>query len=146
MNTRTILLVEDNPSDVALTKRALEKSRISNNLVVAEDGVEALDYLFCTGAFADRDICDLPTVVFLDLKLPKVDGIEVLKRIRANETTKRLPIVIMTSSKEDIDIASAYDNGANSYIHKPVDFNQFAEAVHQLGLYWLVMNEPPPLV
>jgi two-component system response regulator len=146
MNSRTILLVEDNPSDVALTKRALERSRISNKLVVADDGVEALDYLFCTGTYADRDICDLPTVVLLDLKLPKVGGIDVLKQIRSHEITKRLPVVIMTSSKEDVDIASAYDNGANSYVHKPVDFNQFSNAVNQLGLYWLVINEPPPQI
>jgi two-component system response regulator len=146
MNSRTILLVEDNPSDVALTKRALERSRITNKLILAEDGVEALDYLFCTGKHAGRDPNDLPTIVLLDLKLPKVDGFEVLKQIRSSEITKRLPVVIMTSSKEDVDIASAYDNGANSYVHKPVDFNQFAEAVNHLGLYWLVINEPPPAV
>ena len=145
MDTKTILLVEDNPSDVALTKRALEKSRISNKLIVAEDGTEALDYLFCTGRHAERDPYDLPTVVLLDLKLPKVDGMEVLKQIRLNEMTRRLPIVVMTSSMEDVDVASAYDNGANSYIRKPVDFHQFAEAVNHLGLYWLVINEPPPV-
>ena len=145
MNTKTILLVEDNPSDVALTKRALERSRISNKLVVAEDGAEALDYLFCTGNHTDRDPLDLPTVVLLDLKLPKIDGLEVLKQLRSNPHTRRLPIVIMTSSMEDVDVASAYDNGANSYIRKPVDFNQFADAVNHLGLYWLVINEPPPV-
>ncbi len=145
MEIKTILLVEDNPSDVALTRRALEKSRIKNKMVVVEDGAEALDYLFCTGTYADRDPCDLPTVVLLDLKLPKVDGLEVLRRLRSNDKTRRLPIVIMTSSKEDVDVASAYDFGANSYIRKPVDFNQFAEAVNHLGLYWLVINEPPPL-
>jgi two-component system response regulator len=146
MDTKTILLVEDNPSDVLLTKRALSKSHISNKLVTVEDGEEALDYLFCTGAFAGRDINDIPTVVLLDLKLPKIDGLEVLKRIRANAKTHRLPVVVMTSSKEDIDVASAYDNGANSYIRKPVDFNQFVVAVNHLGLYWLVINEPPPVV
>lgn len=145
MDTKSILLVEDNPSDVALTKRALEKSRIKNTMIVVEDGAEALEYLFCTGKYAERDNCDLPTVVLLDLKLPKVDGLEVLKRVRANEKTKRLPIVIMTSSREDVDLAAAYDFGANSYVRKPVDFNQFAEAVNHLGLYWLVINEPPPM-
>jgi CheY-like chemotaxis protein len=145
MEAKNILLVEDNPNDVALTKRALEKSRISNKLVVAEDGVEALDYLFGTGAYAGRDINETPTLVLLDLKLPKIDGLEVLKQIRSNPTTKRIPVVVLTSSKEDIDVASSYDEGANSYIRKPVDFVQFSEAVKQLGLYWLVINEPPPL-
>jgi CheY-like chemotaxis protein len=145
MEAKNILLVEDNPNDVALTKRALEKSRISNKLVVAEDGVEALEYLFATGAYAGRDINELPTLILLDLKLPKIDGLEVLKQIRSNPTTKRIPVVVLTSSKEDIDVASSYDEGANSYIRKPVDFVQFSEAVKQLGLYWLVINEPPPL-
>jgi len=144
MDTRTILLVEDNPSDVALTKRALEKSRISNRLVVVEDGEEALQYLFCTGEYSDRDPQDMPTVILLDLNLPKINGIEVLRQIRQNEKTKRLPVVILTSSKEDMDVLACYDYGANSYICKPVDFNQFVEAVGQLGLYWLVINESPP--
>ena len=145
MKTKTILLVEDNPSDIELTKRALTKAKIANELVVAEDGQEALDYLFGTGNFASRD--DLPRIamILLDLKLPKVDGLEVLKRIRANARTKRLPVVILTSSQEQQDIIKGYDLGANSYIRKPVDFTQFAEAIKILGLYWLVLNEPPPL-
>ncbi len=145
MNTKTILLVEDNPSDVELTKRALNKSHICNNLIVVEDGEEAMNYLFCTGKYSARDINDLPTVVLLDLKLPKIDGLTILKNIRSHPKTKRLPVVVLTSSKEDIDVASSYDNGANSYIRKPVDFNQFAEAINHLGLYWLVINEPPPV-
>jgi len=143
-NSRVILLVEDNPSDIDLARRALHKSRIANDLVVAEDGREALDYLFGAGAHAGRDISDLPAVVLLDLKLPRIDGLEVLRRIRADERTRRLPVVILTSSKEERDMAAGYDLGANSYIVKPVDFAQFAEAVRQLGLYWLVLNEAPP--
>jgi two-component system response regulator len=145
MNTKIILLIEDNPSDVELTKRALSKAKIANELVVAEDGQEALDYLFGTGNFSGRD--DLPrlAMILLDLKLPKVDGLEVLKQIRANVRTKRLPVVILTSSQEEQDIIKGYDLGANSYIRKPVDFLQFAEAIKILGLYWLVLNEPPPL-
>jgi len=146
MNSRLILLVEDNPSDVELTKRALEKRHIINALLVAEDGQEALDYLFATGAHAGRDVTDLPTVVLLDLKLPKLDGLEVLRRIRADPRTKRLPVVILTSSNEEQDLAAGYDLGANSYIRKPVDFAKFAEAIEYLGLYWLVLNEPPPKV
>jgi CheY-like chemotaxis protein len=144
MNTKTILLVEDNPSDIDLTKRALTKARIANELVVAEDGQEALDYLFGTGGYAGRDAASLLALVLLDLKLPRVDGLEVLKRIRADARTKRLPVVILTSSKEEQDIATGYDLGANSYIRKPVDFSQFAEAIANLGMYWLVLNEPPP--
>ena len=144
MSTKTILLVEDNPSDVDLTKRALSKGHILNELVVAEDGQEALDYLFGTGMYATRDLAMLPTLVLLDLKLPKVDGLEVLVRIRSDSRTKRLPVVILTSSREEQDIATSYDLGANSYIRKPVDFLQFAEAIKNLGLYWLVLNEPPP--
>jgi two-component system, response regulator len=144
MNSRFILLVEDNTSDVKLTRRALEQSRITNRLVVAEDGVEALDYLFARGGHAGRDVSDLPSVLLLDLKLPKVEGLEVLRQIRADVRTRRLPVVILTSSQEEQDIIASYDLGANSYIRKPVDFNQFAEAIRHLGLYWLVLNEPPP--
>jgi CheY-like chemotaxis protein len=146
MNSGLILLVEDNPSDVELTERALEKGHISNALLVAEDGKEALDYLFAAGVHAGRDVTDLPTVVLLDLKLPRVDGLEVLRRIRADPRTKRLPVVILTSSNEEQDLGVSYDLGANSYIRKPVDFAQFAEAIEYLGLYWLVLNEPPPKV
>jgi two-component system response regulator len=144
MSTKTILLVEDNPSDIDLTKRALSKGHILNELVVAEDGQEALDYLFGSGMYADRDSARAPTLILLDLKLPKVDGLEVLRRIRGDSRTKRLPVVILTSSKEEQDIATSYDLGANSYIRKPVDFLQFAEAIENLGLYWLVLNESPP--
>jgi CheY-like chemotaxis protein len=142
MSNKTILLVEDNASDIDLTKRALTKSRIANKLVVKEDGQEALDYLFneCSQAKGT-----LPALILLDLKLPKVDGLEVLKRIRANETTRRIPVVILTSSGEKVDVADSYDRGANSYIRKPVDFNQFVDAVNGLGMYWLVINEAPPL-
>jgi two-component system response regulator len=146
MNSRLILLVEDNPSDVELTRRAFEKRHISNQLMVAEDGQEALDYLFAEGVHAARDVTDLPTLILLDLKLPKLDGLEVLRRIRADPRTKRLPVVILTSSSEEQDLAASYDLGANSYIRKPVDFAKFAEAIEYLGLYWLVLNEPPPKV
>ena len=146
MNSRLILLIEDNPSDVELTKRALERRHISNTLLVAEDGKEALDYLFAEGAHAGRDVTDLPTLVLLDIRLPKLDGLEVLRRIRADPRTKRLPVVILTSSNEEQDLAAGYDLGANSYIRKPVDFAQFAEAIEYLGLYWLVLNQPPPKV
>ena len=145
MGEKVILLVEDNPSDIGLTKRGFEKHRITNTLVVAEDGQEALDYLFGAGAHAGRDVSIMPAVVLLDLNLPKLDGLEVLRRIRRHPQTRRLPVVILTTSKEDQDIAESYDLGANSYIRKPVDFHQFAEALRQLGLYWLVLNEPPPL-
>jgi len=144
MNKKIILLVEDNPDDVDLTLRALKKGNILNEVVVARDGVEALDYLFGTGAYAGLDMNVMPEVILLDLKLPKIDGIEVLKRIRADERTELLPVVILTSSKEEKDIVNGYKLGANSYICKPVDFNQFIEAVKYLGLYWLVLNEPPP--
>lgn len=144
MRTRTILLIEDNPSDIELAKRAFQKANILNPVVVAEDGQEALDYLFATGAHKDRIKTELPSIVLLDLKLPIVDGLEVLKRIRANELTRRLLVVILTSSKEEQDVAKGYDLGVNSYIRKPVDFIQFAEAIKQLGIYWLLLNEPPP--
>jgi CheY-like chemotaxis protein len=145
MKDKIILLVEDNPSDIGLTQRALEKHRITNELVVAENGQEALDYLFGAGAHAGRNVTDLPTVVLLDLKLPKLSGLEVLRRIRDNPRTRRLPVVILTTSKDEHDVMTSYDLGANSYIRKPVDFHQFAEALRQLGIYWLVLNEPPPL-
>ncbi len=144
MPERTILLVEDNPADVTLTIRALKRANIANELVVARDGVEALDYLFGTGEYSGRDVNDLPVIVLLDLKLPKIDGMEVLRRIRADKRTKLLPVVILTSSKEERDLINGYKLGANSYIRKPVDFDQFREAVRQLKLYWLVLNEPPP--
>jgi two-component system response regulator len=144
LEEKIILLVEDNPDDVKLTERALNKAHVLNKLVVAKDGAEALDYLFGTGNWADRDLSTIPQVVLLDLKLPKIDGLEVLRRIRADRRTKLLPVVILTSSKEEKDIISGYAMGANSYIRKPVNFNQFADSVRQLGLYWLILNEPPP--
>jgi len=143
-NNKVILLVEDNPDDEKLTLRALEKNHIRNEVVVARDGVEALDYLFGTGTFAGRDSNDLPAVVLLDLKLPKVDGLEVLRRVRAEARTKMLPVVILTSSVEDRDLAQCYASGVNSYVRKPVDFSEFIEVVKQLGIYWLVVNNPPP--
>ena len=146
MINKTILLIEDNPSDIDLTKRALEKGHVVNKLVVVSDGQEALDYLFGTGAYAGRDPSDLPTLTLLDLKLPKVSGLDVLRRIRAEAKTRRMPVVILTSSREEQDIAAGYDLGANSYIQKPVDFEQFVQSVVQLGLYWLVLNEEPPKV
>lgn len=144
MRSRTILLVEDNPDDVELTLRAFERSHLANEIVVARDGAEALDYLFAAGTHAGRDQSVMPEVVLLDLNLPKFDGLEVLKRIRADERTRRLRVVILTSSKEERDVLRSYDLGANSFVRKPVDFVEFAEAARQLGLYWLVLNEPPP--
>ncbi|MCJ7435704.1 MAG: response regulator [Anaerolineales bacterium] len=144
MKIKDILLVEDNPSDIGLTRRALEKSHIANKLIVVEDGQEALDYLFGGDPLTDQKLNELPALILLDLKLPKVDGLQVLRRIRANERTSRLPVVMLTTSSEEDDIAQSYDLGANSYIRKPVDFNQFVEAIQYLGLYWLVMNEPAP--
>ena len=137
-------MIEDNPSDVALTQRALARARIANPLVIAEDGQEALDYLFGAGAHAGRDATNQPTLTLLDLKLPKVPGLEVLRQLRSDSRTRRLLVVVLTSSNEEQDVATSYDLGINSYIRKPVDFNQFAHAVEQLGLYWLVLNQPPP--
>jgi two-component system response regulator len=145
VTNRVILLVEDNPDDEELTLRALQKSNILNPVTVARDGVEALDYLLCRGAYAERDVRDLPQIVLLDLKLPKLDGLEVLRAIRADVRTKRQPVVILTSSAEEQDVLKGYELGANSYIRKPVDFTQFVEAVRQLGLYWLVLNQPVPV-
>ena len=142
---KTILLVEDNPDDEALAIRALKRHHVSNQVIVAHDGVEALEYLFCTGMYADRDINFKPTVVLLDLKLPRVDGLEVLRRLREDDRTKLLPIVVLTTSSEEQDMLNSYSLGCNSYIRKPVDFVQFSEAIRQLGMYWLLMNEPPPL-
>ncbi len=139
-----ILLVEDNPDDEALTLRALKKNNILNEVVVARDGVEALDYLFSSGMYAGRDMSVMPQFILLDLKLPKIDGLEVLRRLRAHDRTKLLPVIILTSSKEEQDLINGYSLGANSYIRKPVDFSQFTEAVRQLGLYWLVLNESAP--
>lgn len=144
MEEKIILLVEDNPDDVELTLRAFKKNNILNPVIIAKDGVEALDYLFGTGMYAERDMKKMPVVVLLDLKLPKIDGMEVLKRVRRDERTKLLPVVILTSSAEQTDVINGYSLGANSYIRKPVEFNQFAEAMRHLGLYWLLWNEPPP--
>ena len=146
MMDKPILLVEDNANDEALTLRALKKNNIRNEVIVVRDGAEALDYLFATGSHAGRDMSITPHVILLDLKLPKVDGLEVLRQLRAHEKTKLLPVVVLTSSLEEQDILKGYELGANSYIRKPVDFAQFIEAVRQLGLYWLLLNEPPPRV
>lgn len=140
MKFKSILLVEDNPDDEELTLRALKKNNVVNEVVVARDGAEALEYLFAEGKYAGRDVTNPPSVVLLDLKLPKIDGLEVLKRVRADARTRMLPIVILTSSKEEQDLISGYTNGCNSYIRKPVDFDEFIDAVRQLGLYWLTMN------
>jgi two-component system response regulator len=144
MENRAILLVEDNADDEALTLRALKKNNIKNEVVVAHDGAEALDYLFGTGKYAGRNTDVLPQVVLLDLKLPKVEGLEVLRRVRADKRTKLLPVVILTSSNEEQDRIDGYGLGANSYVRKPVDFSQFMDAALQLGLYWLILNEAPP--
>lgn len=140
-----ILLVEDNASDEALTLRALKRAAIGNRVVVVRDGAEALDYLFAKGAYADRDVHDVPQVVMLDLNLPKIGGLDVLRAIRADEATKLMPVVILTSSEEDKDVVESYAGGANSYVVKPVDFSEFAEAVRQLGMYWLLVNHRPPV-
>lgn len=146
MNNRHILLVEDNPDDEELTLLALDQSGISYNIVVAHDGVEALDYLFGRGRYADRDTNRLPAVVLLDIKMPRIDGLEVLQRLRANDRTKLLPVVILTTSTEEQDRLNGYSFGCNSYIRKPVDYVQFMTAVKQLGVYWLLLNEDPPLL
>lgn len=145
MSLSPILLVEDNSDDEELTMRALKKNKIHNEVVIARDGAEALDYLFATGAYAGRDLTLMPQLILLDLKLPKVDGLQVLQRLRADPRTRLLPVVILTSSKEQQDLIEGYSLGANSYVRKPVDFNDFIEAVRQLGLYWLILNELAPV-
>jgi CheY-like chemotaxis protein len=142
---KTILLVEDNPDDEALAIRALKRNHISNEIVVAHDGVEALDFMFGTGTYTGRDISIKPTVILLDLKLPRIDGIEVLRRLRYDDRTKLVPVVVLTTSSEEQDMLDSYSLGCNSYIRKPVDFIQFSDAIRQLGMYWLLMNEPPPI-
>ena len=144
MADKIILLVEDNLDDEALTMRGLRRNGVLNEVVVARDGVEALDYLFGTGAYAGRDLSVMPALILLDLKLPKIDGLEVLRRLRAHDRTRRVPVVALTSSNEEQDIVTCYDSHVNSYVRKPVDFVHFMEAVRQLGLYWLVFNEPSP--
>jgi CheY-like chemotaxis protein len=144
MSERVILLIEDNAGDEALTLRALKKAKILNKVVVMRDGAQALDYLFVRGAFSDRDVGEIPQIVLLDLNLPKIGGLDVLRAIRADPRTKLLPVVILTSSKQDKDLIDGYNLGANSYVVKPVDFTQFSEAVGQLGLYWLILNEQLP--
>jgi CheY-like chemotaxis protein len=144
MIAKTILLIEDNPSDVDLTKRALGRCHIPNDLIVAEDGKEAIDYLLGRGIYTERNVAELPALTLLDLKLPRVSGLEVLRQIREDPRTHRLPVVVLTSSKEERDIATSYDLGINSYVRKPIDFKQFVDTIQQLGLYWLNLNEPPP--
>lgn len=144
MQEKIILLVEDNPDDEELTSMALSESNILNKVIVAHDGVEALDYLFGTGTYAGRDLSQTPQIVLLDLKLPKLDGLEVLKRMRADPHTQFIPVVVLTSSSEEEDIFSSYRFGANSYVRKPIEFYRFADSVRQLGLYWLLINEAPP--
>jgi CheY-like chemotaxis protein len=144
MREKNILLVEDNPDDVELTLRALKKFSVKNEIAVVRDGVEALDYLFAQGAYADRDVGNLPALTLLDLKLPKVDGMEVLRRVRADDRTKLIPVVILTSSDEESDLAKGYESGCNSYVRKPVDFKEFADAARNVGMYWLLLNELPP--
>lgn len=145
MNQTEILLVEDNPSDLKMTLHALREGKVANRIQVVRDGAEALEFIFCEGAFAARKMSDGPKVIMLDLKLPKVDGLEVLARIKADPRTKKIPVVILTSSKEQSDLAQSYDLGVNSYIVKPVNFEAFAKAVQELGMYWLLLNEPPTL-
>jgi len=145
MNSKLILLVEDNPDDIVLTQRALKKQNIANEVVVARDGVEALEFLSGTGAFAGRDTTIMPLLVLLDLKLPKTSGLEVLRAIRGHSRTRLLPVVVLTTSDEEKDLIDCYSSGCNSYIHKPVDFTRFVEAVRALGHYWLVLNAPAPI-
>ena len=142
---KSILLVDDNSDDVFLTMRALKKNNIANDVVVANDGVEAIEYLFGTGKYAGRDLKQMPVVTLLDLKMPRMDGLEVLKLVRVNEITKLLPVVVLTASREDSDILKSYKMGCNAYVRKPVEFEQFAEAIRRLGLFWLLLNEPPNL-
>jgi CheY-like chemotaxis protein len=144
-DNKPILLIEDNPDDETLTLRALKRNNIKNEVVVARNGAEALDYLFGTGPYAGRDLTVMPQVILMDLKLPKIDGLEVLRRLRANKLTRLLPVVILTSSNEEQDRVNGYLLGANSYVRKPIDFGQFIDAVRQLGLYWLILNEPAPV-
>lgn len=144
MKKNKILLVEDSPDDQELIRMAFEDGHVANEIVVVDDGAQALDYLFCTGAYASRDITDTPVVILLDLKLPKVGGLEVLKKLRADPRTALIPVVILTSSDEERDVLASYESGVNSYVRKPVDFNHFAEAVKQLKFYWLILNEAPP--
>jgi two-component system response regulator len=144
MSEPIILLVEDNPDDAELTRLALAESKVTNQLIWVQDGQEALDWLYCVGKHAERDPCLLPSVVLLDLKLPKINGLEVLARIRQHPFTRRLPVVILTSSKEEQDLIRGYELGANSYIQKPVDFEQFTHSIKELGVYWMVLNAPPP--
>jgi len=144
MKNTTILLVEDSPNDEVLTLRALKKNNIGNTVFVVRDGAEALDFLFCMGAYADRDPNDMPQLILLDIKLPKMDGLEVLRRIRSDKRTRLLRVVMLTSSNEEQDLIEAYEGGANSYVRKPVDFTRFTESIKQLGMYWLVLNEIPP--
>lgn len=145
MKRKYVVIVEDNPDDVELTKRAFLKNKIANELVVFTDGREALDFLFCEGKYKDRNPLDVPQLILLDVRLPKIDGLEVLRMLRADGRTKYLPIVILTGSKEDRDLVDAYKHGANSYIRKPVDFKEFQETIRELGLYWLILNEPVPI-
>jgi two-component system, response regulator len=144
--SKMVLLVEDNPTDEKLTARAFKKCNLNSQIAVVRDGAEALEYLFCTGEYKGRDPKELPAVILLDLKLPRVDGLEVLRRIRADERTRLLPVVILTASKEEEDIIRVYSLGANAYVHKPVDFAEFVEASRALGLFWLLLNEPPPVL
>jgi len=144
MESRTILLVEDNPDDEELTRKALKEANIANEIVVVGTGIEALDYLFGTGAYTDRDLSRLPQLILLDLKLPKLSGLQVLERLRADPRTKLIPVVVLTTSSEEEDVIASYQLGANSYVRKPVDFDQFTEAIRHVGLYWLLINQPPP--